>query len=729
LPSQLVRSSRSTVRALRGLLAAALAVPALLYAVAAWQSREVLFEEAADRAQKTAGILQQHATATFQLYEQVFDRIEDHLETVGETNLAALHSFLARLDKQLEQIDSIFVVDADGRVVSHSRTWPMPDGVFAGDRDYFLTLRPAGSGPVSVGEPIAGRLSGKPRLNIAHRRTLPNGGFGGVIAISVSQGYFEDFHQTLRAATTDAMTLIRDDGAILARSPATPGSKAYPADSFQRALATTDEGTYRTTSRVDGVDRIYAYRKLAGYPVYVAYGLDTAGVLGRWRHNLAIYGAIAAPAELVLFAVTWIALVRARREEAAALRLEAEMRQRESAEDALRQAQKMEAVGQLTGGVAHDFNNLLTVAVGNIELAAGMVGSSVVRQRLEAGLKALQRGQQLTGRLLTFARRRPLKTVVVDLRRKLPELAELIEPSIGRQVSLTVEAAPDVWPVEVDDGELQIALLNLAINARDAMSGGGKVRISARNLALPIRERPPALRDLAEELVTVTVADEGQGIPPELLARIFEPFFTTKSEGKGSGLGLAQVYGFAKQSNGAVTIESEVDRGTSVTLYLPRAADAATTKAAGGAAAAPAPSPADAERWEAPNRGGLGRILVVEDDADVAEMAAASLERLGYRVTVADRARRALEILADDPRYDLVFSDIVMPDGMSGLDLADEIERRHPDVPLLLTTGYAAQERLATADRDVLPKPYAIDQLKAAIEARLRKSPPAADDD
>jgi CheY-like chemotaxis protein len=377
----------------------------------------------------------------------------------------------------------------------------------------------------------------------------------------------------------------------------------------------------------------------------------------------------------------------------------------------------MEAVGQLTGGVAHDFNHLLAVIATNIELGASLSESAAARERLEAGLRAVERGHQITQRLLAFSRRRPLRAAVTDLRQKLPELKELLEPSIGRQVTLAVEAAPDVWPVRIDDGELQVALLNLVVNARDAMPDGGTVRVSVDNLVLPVGGRPAELHGLPSDVVAITVADTGSGIPPAILGRIFEPFFTTKGEGQGSGLGLAQVYAFAKQSGGAVTVDSELGRGAIVTLYLPRLVTA--TPAVPPSPARPAPLAwADGGRFE-----GEPRILVVDDEKDSAEVTTALLTRLGCRVTVADRARRALSILGEDAAYDLVFSDIAMPDGMNGIELAAIIEHRHPGLPVLLTTGNPQRERLAmAAGREVLQKPYAVNVLIATLKRHLQNA-------
>jgi signal transduction histidine kinase len=236
----------------------------------------------------------------------------------------------------------------------------------------------------------------------------------------------------------------------------------------------------------------------------------------------------------------------------------------------LRQAQKMEALGQLTGGIAHDFNNLLTVVAGNIDLVISRLKEPEIVRRLEASLRAAERGQRLTQQLLTFARRRPMRSISVNLRHRLAETVELVESTISRDIPLVTTLQADLWDVEVDAEQLEVALLNLIVNARDAITEKGEIGIAARNVTLPLPDEN--IDGLTGDFVALGIRDSGTGIAPEILPRVFEPFFTTKSVGKGSGLGLAQVYGFARESKGAVRIDSAPGRGTTVTLYLPRAA-------------------------------------------------------------------------------------------------------------------------------------------------------------
>ncbi len=374
------------------------------------------------------------------------------------------------------------------------------------------------------------------------------------------------------------------------------------------------------------------------------------------------------------------------------------------AEAALLRSQKLESIGQLTGGVAHDFNNLLAVMSGGVQLLERQI-EPAQRGRILAGMRqAVRRGAALTRHLLSFSRQRPVNPEAIDLVRQIEGMREILARSLRGDIHVDMQFDEDVWPVEVDAGELELALINICVNARDAICGEGTIGITARN-------RPGFLLGaLTGDFVEIAVKDTGSGIPAHLLTRVFDPFFTTKDIGKGSGLGLAQVYGFVKQSGGHVDIQSEVGGGTTVCLLLPR-----TSKAPGqtqGAVDGPFPV-----------AGGLveGHILLVEDDDEVAALAAEMLKSIGFGVTRVAGATAALGALANKRPVDLVFSDIMMPGSMSGLELAREIRKRRPGLPVLLATGY--QEAAAGAVKDgigVLLKPYTLEDLAAALGSQLK---------
>ncbi len=377
--------------------------------------------------------------------------------------------------------------------------------------------------------------------------------------------------------------------------------------------------------------------------------------------------------------------------------------------EALAQAQKMEAIGRLTGGVAHDFNNLLTV----IRASADMLGRpDLSEEKHQRYIKAIadtaERAALLTGQLLAFSRRQPLKPERFDVAARLGGMGQILNTTLGSPIQVAYAIEADVGTVDADPNQFETAILNMAINARDAMPAGGLLRISARKV-----DRIPAVRShaaIAGSFVAVTVEDNGTGIAPDALVRIFEPFFTTKEVNKGTGLGLSQVYGFAKQSGGEISVESEPGAGSRFTLFLPRVDRAA----AGTAAPVAVPAPTSAKRLS---------VLLVEDNETVGSFAHDLLRELGQDVTWVIGAQDALHILRERrPAFDLIFSDVVMP-GMNGIDLAQEVRNRWPDLPVVLTSGYShvlAEE--GSHGFDLLQKPYTIDALLDV----LRRATPEA---
>jgi nitrogen-specific signal transduction histidine kinase len=375
----------------------------------------------------------------------------------------------------------------------------------------------------------------------------------------------------------------------------------------------------------------------------------------------------------------------------------ADLTDRRELDERLRQAQKLEAVGQLTGGVAHDFNNLLTVILGNAELlTAELEGQPELHQLSEMVMTAAERGAELTNRLLAFSRRQALEPRAIDVGTLAVGMQGMLRRTLGEHIEIAVLRTPDGWLADVDPGQLEVALLNLAINARDAMPQGGRLTIETANtwldggdVTLPSDAHPGAY-------VTVSVSDTGTGMAPEIVARVFEPFFTTKEVGKGSGLGLSMVYGFAKQSGGHARVYSEPGHGTVVRIYLPRARTGQEPPAAVGATTA-APS-------------GHEHILVVEDDALVRAHVCGLIRGLGYRVTAAAAGPEALARLQEADDIQLLLTDMVMPGGMNGAELAEAAMAVRPGLKVLLTSGYTEQflQQGGRIERGVtlLSKPY-----------------------
>jgi signal transduction histidine kinase len=383
-------------------------------------------------------------------------------------------------------------------------------------------------------------------------------------------------------------------------------------------------------------------------------------------------------------------------------------------EDALRQAQKMEAVGQLTGGVAHDFNNLLTIIRSATDfLRRRDLPEERRRRYIDAISDTADRASKLTGQLLAFARRQPLSPVVFDVAAQVQSIANLIRPLVGGRIAIEVEVGPEPQYAVADVGQFETALVNLAVNGRDAMDGEGRLSITLRS----VREIPPARSQPARagEFVAISVTDSGSGIAPQNLDLIFEPFFTTKEVGRGTGLGLSQAFGFAKQSGGEIIVESMLGQGATFTIYLPRAQAPELLAAAKLSRSDPA--------------GGLGhRILVVEDNAEVGKFSTELLQDLGYAIKWAKSADEALAALAEDEfAFDLVFSDVIMP-GKNGVELAAIIRERYPGLPVVLTSGYSSVlAENAHQGFELVQKPYSVEAISRVLRRAIseRRAAPA----
>src|SRR5882724_646280 len=403
--------------------------------------------------------------------------------------------------------------------------------------------------------------------------------------------------------------------------------------------------------------------------------------------------------------------------------LEEEVRQRRSAEamvqrfqeieaneSQVRQAQKMEAIGQLTGGVAHDSNNILTVITGTIEILGDAVKDRPHLAQITAMINAAaSRGADLTQHLLAFARQQPLQPRSVDVNAVVVDAARLLQPTLGEQIEIESMLAHDSAPALIDPSQLSTAILNLALNARDAMPNGGKLTLETRNVVLDENYASMYREVTPGNYVMIAVSDSGKGIPASQIEKVFDPFYTTKDVGKGSGLGLSMVYGFVKQSNGHIRIYSEEGHGTTVKLYLPQAAGVADALAA--------------ETGITAFERGDESILIVEDDALVREYVVTQISRLGYDTLAASNAAEALVIINGSERIDLLFTDVIIPGGMNGRQLAIEAQTRRPGLKVLYTSGYTENAIVHHGRLDVgvllLPKPYLSSDLARMIKTAL----------
>jgi two-component system NtrC family sensor kinase len=703
----------SAIGLLQLMLVALIVLPAILFIFASWLNYRHARAAADERIERSLDILSEHALKVFQTVERTIAEVDEITRGFSDDQIQQqekeLHVRLTEIVHALPQLEAIGILDRNGRSLVTSFVYPASGDTRLASRNYFQeqAKRDAGTYVSEVVTPLQSQRDTR-FFVLARRRPSPGGSFNGVTAVAVLSEYFKDFYARIGRAPGSYYSIIRDDGAVLARFPSdenTPSRLDFKASGFAAALSANPQtGLYTTVAQLDRIERRLGYRKLPGFPVYVLAGIETSAIRGEWIDTTLSHLYFGLPATFTMFLLLALALRRTHR-------LHDEAEKRETAELALRQAQRLEAIGQLTGGVAHDFNNLLMVVSGNVQRLRRELSGEKFTRYLDMIATAAQRGETLTRQLLTFSRRQTLTPEVIDLSRRLPELKEMLSRSLRGDIETEV-IVPDVpCTVKVDGSELELALLNLAINAQDAMPNGGMLAITAR----PVRLNGGSAEDgLAGDFIAIEITDTGGGIEPEIIPKVFEPFFTTKDVGRGTGLGLSQVYGFARQSGGTAAVKSVVGEGTSVTLYLPRSMES------------PAQSVKPPETASTTTR--AGKVLLVEDNAEVADVCKGYFQQLGYQVSHAESAQEALELLENEEAFDLVFSDILMPGLMNGLDLAKAIRDRFPRLPVVLATGYSTSAQDAVRQGFiVVQKPFEFSALDQSIREAMRGKPSPAE--
>jgi two-component system NtrC family sensor kinase len=688
------------------MIAASLALPIALFVIASAISYTSTRDIADREIERTLDVVHEHALKVFETIDRSLSELNEVVRGLSDADIRAregtLHFRLKRLTDSLPQLKSAWIFDADGKALVNSLASPPPDLAFA-DRDYFFAHVDQNIGTF-IGMPLQPRApyQGARFFGVSRRRDSDDGRFIGVIQASVLPEYFESFYARIGSDPGSFFVMGRTDGVVLAHYPPLDSEvRLDPAGPIgQKIVASPEHGLITIAWPSDGIERRIGYRRVAEYPIYVSAGLETSAIRARWLATMSEYLAFGVPTTALVFLLLALALRRTRH-------LQAEAAKRREAEEALKHSQRLEALGQLTGGVAHDFNNLLTVIRASVDLMNRPQLPEERRQRyITAIADAVARAAKLTSQLLAFARRQTLKPEVFDVGARMQSLHDMLTTLLGSAIKITMRLPAEPCLVNADAGQFETALINMATNARDAMRGQG--RISFMVQAATTVPDSLAQQARSDGFVRITVSDTGVGIPAARIGRIFEPFFTTKEVGQGTGLGLSQVFGFARQSGGEVTVESKVGEGSTFSLYLPRV------------------PPELLPQRHAPNTApavtGSGlSVLLVEDNIELANFAADGLTELGYSITMVDNAPDALaELVAGADRFDVVFSDVVMP-VMTGIDLAREIRDRGIRVPIVLTSGYSetlSQE--GSLGYDLVQKPYSIDELSRVLHQAAR---------
>ncbi|MBA4263692.1 MAG: hybrid sensor histidine kinase/response regulator [Comamonadaceae bacterium] len=707
--AEAVNSPRSSVlRYLEATVVLALLLPTVFLALEARLRYTEAVEQARARLSSDVQVAAQHALRVFDttdvLLQRSFELIGDSGDAALRSREEELHNQLKRMTAPLTHVQSMWIFDRFGRALTGNRSFPVPD-LNVWDREYFQWHR-EGRGRTFVTEALVARVGGEHFFDVSRRRVDTSGNFDGLISVGLRPQHFSEFYKELAGNRKNArFVLLRSDGRIVARWPSLPAPEArLPADypMLSRWVAGETAGTYDGDSWLDGTARLGAFRKVDGYPLYIYASMPRQAVLTAWQREMTSLAAFVLPGSLLLAWMAWLARKRTREQLLASQQLEKETAHRQRIEESLRQAQKLEAMGRLTGGVAHDFNNLLAVVGNNAFLLKrddlSRETQAVAVARIE---RAVDSGTALTRQLLSFTRHQALRPEVVSLQQRLPVIADMLRTALGSRIECVVSVEPDTALIEVDVAELELALLNLVVNAKDASPNGGRVTIQAYNGVADDHA------ELGRPSVVIEVADTGEGIEPGVLERAFEPFFTTKTVGKGTGLGLSQVYGFCTRAQGTARIDSVPGRGTKVRLCLPAALHAA------------APITQAANMQPGPLR---CRVLVVDDNEALAQSIKTMLESTDSTVTVAATAEQALAMLTAGSAFDVILSDLVMPGPIDGIGLAEAVRRTYPELPVVLMTGYSDQ--LVRARRQgftVLPKPSSPQVLVQTLSWKLQE--------
>jgi two-component system, NtrC family, sensor kinase len=669
------------MRAPRMVMVFSFAGLAAVVALASWYDRNRTLQAAEGQVELTVGLLREHALGVFETQALVYEQIElraERLDWEAIGRSPELASFLRETRDRMSPISSIWLADTTGHVRTSSGL-PYPRSLTFEDREDFRAHRENERGML-VGEQQLGTFG------LTWRRSSPNGGFDGVIGIEIGVEYFENFFRGLDASGDQRAVLVREDGTVLAANPRTGEPRRFPPDSnLMRSIASRIQNQTWSVAP-GGITHFFRWRQLDPYPVYVAYAIDQNIALRSWYWRTAFYALLGAGVWVALCLIAHLASRRA------------------AAEAALQEARRMEAIGQLASGVAHDFNNVLTAVIGNVDLIAlDRHATRRVRQFAEAALRAAHRGSSLTAQLLAFARRQPLQPQAVRIESLLDMMLPLIKGAVGETITVTCKFAPDLSAIRIDPGQFEAALLNLALNARDAIPQGGTLRIEVLNLSVE-KGDAERLSIPSGDYVLMKIIDTGMGMTAETARRAFEPFFTTKEAGKGSGLGLSMVYGFARQSGGTAEIESGVGNGTTIQLYFPSSKKPVLRE--------PSPTPT---HLRVPR---TASILVVEDQDEIRQLLADSLEEFGHEVRTARAADEAIEILGHDSPIEVLVTDITLPGGMSGSDLVHKARELMPGLKILTISGNANEEAIRASHIDrcaFLPKPFRLSELNRAV--------------
>ncbi len=692
------------VRWLTAALLGAVLVPATALVGVGWWSYHDAVQASRETMVRRTDLVHEHALRVFAVVKRLATEAGALTNDADERIRARESDARQRLSDMLLSVPSVVNLNVwNAQAVPLVRSDRAVDpAVTVVDRDYFLRQAAQDVG-VDLSEVLVGRQTGKELFNLTIRRPSANGVFNGIVAVSMSPDYFRDYYRAIVAQNpeVESISLFRTDGRYLAHWPSIPGGATSLSATAPLSMAIQrGEHAGLVYGPEGGADaqRIEGFRRLEGVPAYVVVRFSEAAMMATWVRTMGIVTAIALPISLMLVAVTVLARRRVLSEQRAQRQLREQIRLLAATEKNALEAHRRETLAALTAGVAHDFNNLLAIVSNSLHVQNVRHPEIASEAQNAAMRRAVENGTRLTRQLLSFTRKQALRPEVINLQTWLPELRDLLTTTLGSRIPLEITVASNVPPILVDAAELELALVNLAVNSKHAQPNGGSFGVTVDLHA-----------DAHRRQVALCATDTGKGIAPEILNRVTEPFFTTKAPGAGSGLGLNQVRQFVEAAGGVLRIDSVLDRGTTVRLVFP-ALDVGT---ADDELVAPSPVvPLDLFK---------GHVLVVEDNDEVATVTTQLITSMGLRVTRAASAAEALELLRSrEPadKVDFLLTDIVMPGEMDGVALARRVRQEWPHLPVTVITGYSDNVQSALqSGLDVLQKPLALDELLARLRA------------
>jgi signal transduction histidine kinase/CheY-like chemotaxis protein len=702
LPS---RDFAATRKILYILLAISVIVPALCVGGYGYYDYQRRYQDAITGSDRTARIAEEQALKVMDLNAELVSRVCDLLGDRNDNQIQAaqdeIHHKLNAIAGDVPQVAAISAFGESGDLLASSRFFPVPRLNIGRRDDFLLTRRYQPEAYISL--PIPAGISGIGVFNIAKARVAADGSFLGTVSIALKRDYLSAFYERLTQEEDDDafIGLYRRDGALLASFP--PSGMTSPeltSQSLTAGFARNEAAGHVNTARfADHQRRFATYRRVGAYRLYVAAGFPVGQIFYGWlRHFLFIAALVSVPCAAI-WALLGFSLRQVSTEERAWLEWRGETVRRLKVEASGRHLQRMGALGNLVANVAHEFNNHLMAVKSNLDLATRK-GFRDVGAEIRAVARTTSSVEALVRTLMGATRKHPLKTTHVDPASTLVGLHPIVRAAVGDAVAVSIDLAPDIWSIRCDPSELELAIINLALNARDAMPRGGRFMIRAQN----VQAESEVVGVMAGDYVLVSASDEGEGMPPEVADRAFEPLFTTKSNSTAVGLGLTQVLTFCELSGGTAKITSSPHMGTTVRMYLPRSA--ASTQPAGDTVRQ-APAPTEAV---------VGPVLLVEDNHEVAAGLTAVLEMMGHDVIHMESADDALEALLAGERYRIVLSDVQMPGKMNGIDLVEWMKTNRPRQTVALMTGYADElERARSTGVPIFAKPFDAEELTALM--------------